>query len=274
MNTTALSRRACIASQLGIVLVFLAAWQFVPQIPGLSQQLVLFDPFFISSPARVARKLYDLLTGSGGIASIWPFVFATLKAALVGTAIAIVTGALAGLLLSNDERLNQVLRPFIIAINAIPRIALIPIVVIMFGLTATTSIVTAVLVVFFLVFFNAYAGGRTVPKQVLENSRILGARPVQVMLSVRLPYVLAWTFAALPNAVSFGLISVVTAEILTGYVGLGRLLIDAVNSASSDLTFAVVFVLGVVGLVLVLACELFKKRLLHWWGGGLGDSTL
>ena len=51
MNTTALSRRACIAYQLGIVLAFLAAWQFVPQIPGLSQQLVLFDPFFISSPA-------------------------------------------------------------------------------------------------------------------------------------------------------------------------------------------------------------------------------
>lgn len=273
MTSRSLSRGACLAYQAGIVVTFLLAWQFLPQIPGIGKTFPLLDPFFISSPTRVASKLYDLMTGNRGIASIWPFVFTTLKAALAGTAIAIVTGALAGLLLSNDERLNQILRPFIVTINAIPRIALIPIVVIMFGLTATTSIVTAVLVVFFLVFFNAYAGGRTVPKQVLENSRILGARPMQIMLSVRLPYVLAWTFAALPNAVSFGLISVVTAEILTGYVGLGRLLIDAVNSASSDLTFAVVFVLGVVGLTLVLACELFKRRLLHWWGGGLGESA-
>jgi NitT/TauT family transport system permease protein len=273
MRTPALSRKASFAWQATIVLVFLAAWQFLPEIPGLSKEFALLDPFFISSPTRVAKKLHDLMLGTGGITSIWPFVATTLEAALIGTAIAIIAGALAGLLLSNDERLNQVLRPFVVAVNAIPRIALIPIVVIMFGLTATTSIVTAVLVVFFVVFFNAYAGGRTVPTQVLENSRVLGATPAQIMLSVRLPYVLAWTFAALPNAVSFGLISVVTAEILTGHAGLGRLLIDAVNSASADLTFAVVIVLGVVGLAMVLACELFKSRLLHWWGGGLGDST-
>ena len=265
MITRRLSRPRVLFLQCALIAILLLAWQFVPAIPGVSQRWAFLDPFFISSPTRVASQLVDLATGRSGNATLWLFVWATVSSALVGTLIGVVTGAAAGLLLSNDERINQVLRPLLVAFNAVPRIALIPIVVIILGPSMSASVVTAVLVVFFVVFFNAFEGGRTVPAQVLENARVMGARPWQIMREIRFKYVVAWTFAALPNAVSFGLVSVVTAEILTGYAGMGRLLVVALNSASASLTFAVVIFLSVVGIVLVAVSEIAKRRYLHWW---------
>jgi NitT/TauT family transport system permease protein len=92
------------------------------------------------------------------------------------------------------------------------------------------------------------------------------------MVHVRFRYVLAWSLAALPNAVSFGLVSVVTAEILTGSVGMGRLLLVSVTTLESALTFAVVVILSVLGLFLVGAAEIFERRYLHWWNAGEGTG--
>lgn len=259
-----LSHRRVTLIQVGMVAAMLAAWQYVPQIPGLSDISPVFNPFFISSPARVGETLYALFTGDG-ISPIWPYLQQTVQSALIGTFGGTVLGATGGILLSNDERMNQVLRPFVLAVNAIPRIALIPIIVIVFGATVTTTVVTAVIIVTFVVFFNAYEGGRSVPTHVLENAILMDASPRQVMQHIRLPYVLAWTFAALPNAVSFGLVGVVTAEILTGFAGIGRLLVISVNTASSSLTFSVVVILSVLGVTLVTLTELLKRRWLHWW---------
>jgi NitT/TauT family transport system permease protein len=88
------------------------------------------------------------------------------------------------------------------------------------------------------------------------------------MWRVRWPHVLAWTVTALPNAVSFGLVSVVTAEILTGTVGMGRLLLDSVTTVQASLTFAVVVVLSILGIVLVAIAEVIQRRWLHWWAQG------
>jgi len=184
---------------------------------------------------------------------------------IVGT----VLGAGCGLLLSNSRTLQRVVSPFLTFLNATPRIALIPIFVILAGPTLTTTVLTAVFIVFFLVFYNAYRGGTSVPRAVVQNVELLGASRREVMRQVRLPYVLVWTFASLPNAISFGLVSVVTAELLTGQLGMGRLLLDSVSRVDSTLTFAVVVVLAVVGVVLVTVTEFVSRRALHWWDGGI-----
>jgi NitT/TauT family transport system permease protein len=88
---------------------------------------------------------------------------------------------------------------------------------------------------------------------------------MQVMLRFRWPYALAWTVAALPNAIAFGLLIVVTTEILSGTAGLGRLILDSTTSLQADLTFAVVIVLSVFGIAFVALTELLRRRWLHWW---------
>jgi NitT/TauT family transport system permease protein len=252
--------------QIALIALFVLAWQYATQIKSLRGTSHLFDPFFVSQPSRIGASLYHLSNGTAGRPEIWGYVWPTLFPALVGTAIGMLGGALLGLVLSSSRLMNDIFRPFVIAVNAIPRVALIPIIVLLFGITFSTSLVISILVVFFVAFFNAFEGGSTVPPQLLQNAGVLGASKWQSMLHVRLPFVLAWTLACLPLALTFSLLSVVTGEILTGYHGLGSLLSYSTQSVDATLTFSIVVVLSVIGLIVVGLGELMKKRVLHWWG--------
>lgn len=257
-----LSRWSVLAIQASLVALVLLAWENAPRMPVWGGEVPVLDPFFISSPSRVWRELVAQVGDDGALVE---YLWTTVRSALLGTAIGLVAGALVGLVLSDNRRLAQVLRPFLVALNAMPRVALVPIIVIVTGPTFRASVISVVLVVFFVAFFNAYEGGRTVPAHVVQNAQLLGARRRDVMRLVRLPYVLAWTFAALPLAITFGLITVVTTEILTGYPGIGRLIVISITTSRSSLTFVAVLALSVVGLAIVILAEAAKRRILHWW---------
>jgi NitT/TauT family transport system permease protein len=251
--------------RLACVVVVLAAWQYLPDIGWLSAHYHVFDPFFISSPSRVASYLGKLATGSDGVVSIWAFLWYTVKATAIGVAIGVGAGVVLALIFSQYAMLAKILSPFISFVNATPRIALIPIFVILVGPTITMSVITAFLVVFFIAFYNGLTGGLSIPRQIIDNARLLGASSTEIALQIRLPYVLAWVCASLPNAISFGLVTVVTAEILTGQPGMGQLITTALTNSDASLTFSVVITLAVVGSLFVFASELLQRRLLHWW---------
>ena len=253
-------------TQLALLATFLLAWQYLPQVPALKAMGHLFDPYFVSSPQRIARELYNLATGSENSPVIWGFIWATVYASLLGTAIGMVLGAAFGLVLSNFRFLSEVMRPFIIGMNAVPRIALVPIIVIVFGPTATSCVIISVLVVFFVAFFNAYEGGTSVREELVQNARLLGANDWRILTAIRLPFVMAWTLASLPLSVTFAVITVVTAEILTGVPGMGSLLGTAAVTGNAALTFAVVIALAIVGVAITLAADAIRARVLHWWG--------
>lgn len=263
------SRRVLVlAVQAAILVTFLALWQWLPSVEAVRSAVPFLDPYFISSPSETLATLGSLMRGTDGYASVWSPALSTATSTLIGTAVGTALGAAAGLFTSNYRTLSEVLRPFILALNAIPRIALIPVIVIILGPTQKATTFTAVTIVFFVVFFNAYEGGRSVRPEIIENARILGASSLTTMWQVRRPYTMAWTIASLPNAVSFGLVAVVTAELLTGTNGMGRLLLDSVTTIQSSLTYAVVVILSIFGLLLVALAELARRRALHWWSDG------
>lgn len=253
------------SARLLIVGAFLAAWQWLPQIPGIADRVSFLDPFFISSPRAVAQRVWGLTTGSGGTATLWDQFIFTVGSALIGTAIAVVFGTLIGLFLSNSDITERILRPLLVAVNAIPRIAIVPIVVIIVGSSARANIVTAVTVVVFLVFYNALEGGRSVSQEMIDNAGIMGASQREIMFRVRLPIVLGWVAATIPNAIAFGLIGSVTTEIFSGAPGIGQLLKAAVDTADATLTFSVVVVLTVTGVVLVAGTSALQQKLMPWW---------
>jgi NitT/TauT family transport system permease protein len=240
-------------------------WQYLPTVKGLRKHSPVFDPFFVSSPTKVAILIYQMATASHGQPYIWPYLWDTLEATLIGTAIGVAAGAVFGLVVSNSPVLQGALNPFIALINATPRVAFIPIFVIIFGPTQATAIVTVVAVVFFLSFYTAYEGGLRVPVVLLQSASLLGATSGEAMLRVRWRYVLAWTLTTVPNALSFGLVSVVFAEVLTGQMGMGELLTNSISTVNATLTFSVVVVLGVSGVILVAIANVIEKRALHWW---------
>lgn len=250
--------------QLLIAVALLAVWQWVPSIPGISDTITFASPFFISSPRNTVVELYHLATGTGEVSLVWGAFARTVLTALAGSAVGVVVGAVGGLLCSNWVVLNRVTRPYVVLLNALPKVAIIPIIVLVAGSSTTSDIVVAFLVVVFLAFFNAFEGGSSVDQALIDNARLLGAGEFEVMRRVRWPMVVSWTFAAIPNAVAFGLVGTVTAELFTGASGLGRSLIVAVNTANADLMFAVVTLLAVTGVVLVLGADAIRRRVLNW----------
>lgn len=248
-----------------IVVGVLSAWQWIPTIKGAPKLSPVLDPFFISSPKRIGTELYRLSTGAHHNPTIWAPFQHSMVPAVLGTLLALAAGVLFGLIFSSWRFLDRVVRPFLILFNAAPRIVLIPIIVLIAGSSVRADIIVGFIVVVFMVFFNAFEGGKSVPPEVLDNAKILGAGTFDELFRIRLPYVLVWTFAILPNAVAFGLTAIVTAELFTGANGMGQLMITAVNTANADLTFAVVLILSAAALVLISIAGVIRNRVLHWW---------
>jgi NitT/TauT family transport system permease protein len=252
--------------QILLALALIAAWQWLPTIDWLSERYKFLNEFFISSPTEVARYVGSLFTGGEETAgvTVWPYLRTTITATILGVIIGLALGALAGLLFSNFRLVSEVVRPFIVLANSTPRIALIPIFVVIAGPNIRASILSVVVVVFFLGFFNAFEGGTKISQPILDNAKLLGATPIDIMRTIRLPQVLSWTFASVPNAISFGLIVAVATELIAGVRGMGTLLQTAMVNIDAGLTFAVIVILSVVGLGLYGVANVLRDVLLRW----------
>jgi NitT/TauT family transport system permease protein len=248
--------------QLILLAVCLALWEGLTRVPYLVKNTFL-DPFFISRPSLIAQQLWSWTFGAQA-GFLLPHLIATLEATLLGLFVATVTGFGVGLLLSQSPVLAKTLNPFIVALNSLPRIAMVPLITMIFGLGLLAKVVTAWFVVFFLIFFNTFKGSVSIEKHLLQFCQTLGATQRQLLWSVRVPSALAWTFAALPNAISFSLVAVVIAEFVGTTKGMGYLIVTALSTLNASEMFAAITVLGVSGLVLVAIAERIERRLLRW----------
>jgi NitT/TauT family transport system permease protein len=250
--------------QLVILIVFLLAWQFVPSIPHIRHVIVWADPFFISSPRRCGQEIWRQFTGGDNTPLIWGPLVRTFVTALIGVGVALVVGSGLGLICSHWEMLNRIARPYLVVLNALPKIALIPVIVLIAGSSSTSDAVVAFISVVFLIFFNAFQGGLSVPDEMMQNAQLLGAGSFEQMRRIRWPYVMEWTFAQIPSAVAFGLVGTVTAELFTGSSGIGQVLITAISTSNADLTFSVVIILGGLAVILVLLADRVRRVVLRW----------
>ncbi|HVR51121.1 MAG TPA: ABC transporter permease [Pseudorhodoferax sp.] len=247
--------------QFAILAVLLAGWEILTRIPWFVANTI-FDPFFISQPSRVAVRLWEWL--QPGPQSVWPHLWLTLQATFLGLLVGVGSGFFVGMALSRSRLLADIFNPFIVAFNSMPRIAFVPLITMFFGLGIASKVVTSWFVVFFLVFFNTYKGGRSVERELLDFCRTLGGSPRQILWRVRIPTAAAWTFAALPNAISFALIGVVLAEFVGSTTGMGYLMITALATLNATDMFASVTLLSVVGIGLVYCVTWLERRALHW----------
>ena len=256
-------RLRVLAWQISLLLLLLGTWEFGTRIAWLAKNVSLFDPFFVSRPSRVLVQLGEWTCGAKA-AQFWPHLLSTLSSTLVGLTIAVASGFAVGMLFSQRRRLARVLSPFIVALNSLPRIAFVPLITMVFGLGMASKVVTAWFIVFFLVFFNTFKGASSIERELLEFCRTLGASERQITWTVRVPSALSWTFAALPNAVSFSLIGVVLSEFVGSTTGMGYLIIVALSTLNSAEMFAALTVLSVVGVTLVLLFRMVERRVLRW----------
>lgn len=227
--------------------------------------LYLLDPFHYSQPTDIALKLADWFTQGTSTGTIWQHVIYTLGNALAGFVIGGVVGVVLGILLGRARFAAAVLAPFIKAGNAIPRIVLASIFVLWFGGNGPNSkIATAVVLVFFPVFFNAFQGAREVQRSLVDNVRILGAGRWQVLRSVVIPSALSWILTSLHVAFGLAIIGAVVGEYMGSPRGLGYLIATSASNYDAAGVFAGIIVLGVLALIVESLLALLEQRLFRW----------
>ncbi|WP_338090637.1 ABC transporter permease [Planosporangium thailandense] len=242
--------------RLALVVAWLGSWEL-----AASRWI---DPFYYSKPTAIGHRLVDWFTKGTSFGSIWTNIGYTLAEAVYGFVIGAIAGIVLGVALGRSRFLADVCAPFIKAANAIPRIVLASLFVIWFGLGMSSKIATAVVLVFFAVFFNAFQGAREVDKVVNDNARILGANRWQLMTTIVLPSATSWILASLHTAFGFALIGAIVGEFTGADKGLGLLINNAQGTFDSAGIYAGMIIVTVIALLAEWLLGLLEKRLLAW----------
>ncbi|OGL12565.1 MAG: hypothetical protein A3F92_16480 [Candidatus Rokubacteria bacterium RIFCSPLOWO2_12_FULL_71_22] len=260
-------RGAILVWRLLILLTLLGSWQWLTGIKAISRTPGFYwiDPFFVSRPSEILKRFVYLASDEVRL-TIWQMALSTIQSTLWGFVVGVSSGFAAGLLLGRNDRLARILEPYIIAFNSLPRIALVPLITMIFGFGLLAKIVLAWTIVFFIVFFNTFQGVRSVDADLVHAARFLGASEQQILRTVVVPSALAWTFASLTPSISFALIGVVVGEFLGGESGggLGYLIIQSLGTLNAADMMVALLSLGAIGVVLALGIKQVEIRLLRW----------
>ena len=239
------------------LLIVLGGWE-------LFANKKIIDPFFYGQPSGIYDQLKQWFEHGTAFGSIWLQIWVTLKEALLGFVYGVGSGIVLGVALGQIRFLSDVLGPYIKVINALPRIVLGSIFFVAFGLGTTSKVLLASVLVFFVVFFNAFQGVREVDRNLVANARVLGASRWQVVRNVVVPSALVWIIASLHVAFGFSIIGAIVGEFIGAQKGLGLVIANAQNNFNPDGVFAAMAIIGVIALTAEAVIAQLERRLLAW----------
>ncbi|WP_236571731.1 ABC transporter permease [Rhodovarius lipocyclicus] len=214
--------------------------------------------FILPAPSRVFAAGYRWWTPL-----MWDSLD-TLKTTMMGFAFAIVAGVLLGVAIGSSTMVYKGLYPLLIAFNSIPKVAVVPVLIIWFGIGMWPAVITAFLISFFPIVVNVATGIATVEPELKDVLRALGARPWDIILKVGLPRAMPYFFASLKIAVTVAFVGAIIAESVAPNAGIGRLMMVASSRFDVPLVFAGLIVTGAMGIVLYLIAEFIERRTTGW----------
>jgi NitT/TauT family transport system permease protein len=253
-----MNRVTLITLQLMVAVICILVWHLLTTIPVGGKPL--FPPFFFSTPADVAQRIFKWFSEG----TIWRHLWITLIEAMLAFVLGSIGGILIGFWFARQQRVAAVFDPYVKAANALPRIVLAPIFTLWFGLGIWSKVALGVTLVFFIVFFNVYQGVKEVSPTVLANARMLGMSERQLMRHVYWPSALSWMFSSLHISVGFAVVGAVVGEYLGSAAGLGYLILQAEMTFDIAGVFAGMFVLAAFVLFIDFMVTLVERRLLVW----------
>ena len=246
-----------ISLRIAILIIILGGWE-------LSATMQWIDPFFFSQPSLIVIQIYDWIMEGTSQGPLWVQVMVTLEETVLGFLIGSVAGIIAGIALGRNKLLSDVFSLYIQIANSIPRVVLGSIFVIALGLGMASKVALAVVMVFFVVFGNAFQGVREADRYMIANAQILGASRRQVTTAVVIPSALSWILASLHVSFGFALVGAVVGEFLGSKQGIGLLISTAQGAFNASGVFAAMIVLAVVALLADYLLTSLEKRLLKW----------
>ncbi|MET0669053.1 MAG: ABC transporter permease [Xanthobacteraceae bacterium] len=214
--------------------------------------------FFLPPPTAVAYAIYEY----------WPAIYRnsaiTLWATMIGFALAVGFGLLLGLVIGWSRSIYAGLYPLMIGFNAIPKVAVVPILVLWFGIGFVPAVLTAFLISFFPIVVNVATGLATIEPELEDVLKALGASKLDIMRKVGIPRTLPYFFGSLKVAITLAFVGTVISESVASNNGIGNLMLQAQAQFQVPLIFAGLVALAVEGIVMYWLMAVLENRMTGW----------
>ncbi len=215
-------------------------------------------PFVLPAPTKIAEAIVQYWPG------LWRESIQTLWTTLLGFAMAIVGGLALGILVGWSKTIYAGLYPLMVGFNAVPKVAVIPVLILWFGIGWIPAVLTAFLIAFFPIVVNVSTGLATIEPEMEDVLRALGANKLDIMLKVGIPRALPYFFGSLKVAVTLAFIGAVMSETMGSNSGLGHMMLGAQSQFNMPLVFAVLMVLAALGIVMYAIMAWLEMRMTGW----------
>jgi NitT/TauT family transport system permease protein len=229
-------------------------WLLVWEIAGAATGSI-----WISRPSLIGAQLLRWVRGD-----LYVHVATTLTEVVVGLLFGVAGGILAGLWFGRSPVLAGVMRPIIVAFYSVPLIALTPLFIMFFGLDMEPKIILVAIVVFFLLFFNTFAGAQEVDADLIAAVDLMGSTTRERFQKVIAPACLVWIIGGIKVALPYALVAATTGEMLAARRGLGFLLSDAASQFDMTALYAALVLLMLLGLAVSETAAWLERHLLRW----------
>ena len=224
----------------------------------LACRLFNIDKFILPAPSEIfvamAQHWKPLLRHS----------LVTLWTTMAGFAIAVAFGIVLGLVVGWSRTIYRGLYPVMIGFNSIPKVAIVPILVVWFGIGEVPAILTAFLISFFPIVVNVATGLATMEPELEDVLRALGARKLDIMLKVGIPRTQPYLFGSLKVAITLAFVGAVVLETIAANAGLGFLMVQAGSNFQMPLVFAALLLLAVEGIAMYAAFAYVEVYFTRW----------
>jgi NitT/TauT family transport system permease protein len=235
-----------------VFLVSIVAWELA---------IVVFEvkEFLVPAPSKVVRQLFNRNLS-------WPYHFwVTAWETVAGFAVAAVVGVALAYLIVHFRRLNQILYPYILLAQIVPKVAVAPLFFIWFGFGELPKVLVAFLVAFFPIIIDTIVGLHAADPDMLDFMRTLGASPYKTFVKVKLPAALPHIFGGFKVAITLAIIGAVIGEFVGAESGLGYMVIRAQSHFKTDQVFAALALLTVLGMALFMVLVLMERLAIPWY---------
>jgi NitT/TauT family transport system permease protein len=226
-------------------------WELAVRLTGVSHTI-------LPAPTRVFEAIVQYWS------PIWKNSVQTLFTTTAGFAIAVVGGLALGLLVGWSKTIYAGLYPLMVGFNAIPKVALVPILVIWCGIGTVPAILTAFLISFFPIVVNVATGLATIEPETEDVLRALGAKKMDIMLKVGIPRSMPYFFGSLKVAITLAFVGSVVSETVASNNGLGQMMSQAQSQFNVPLVFAGLIMLAVEGIAMYAIMAWIEKRSTKW----------
>ena len=235
------------------ILAFFVVWEMIIRVG-------LVNPLFLSSPTLVVRAGYALFAEG----DIWKDLRVSGTEFIVGYLLAAGVAIPLGLAVGWYRRLYFLLGPFIDALNAVPRVALLPIIIIWAGIGIWSKIVVVFLGAVIPMLINTFSGVKTTEERFLKVARSFGASELKVFWSIVLPGTVPFIFTGLKYASGRALLGVVVGELYAATAGIGFLITVAGATFQTDKVFVGILIITITGLLMVEILNRIEHRFDEW----------